>query len=62
MIRPQIPTELANRIEDVIDDAGYASKSELIRHATLEKVEELEEKQDWWQHRDRYQSEETNEE
>ncbi|MFC7059072.1 ribbon-helix-helix domain-containing protein [Halovenus salina] len=39
--RPQIPDELESKIEEVVEPAGYQSKSELVRDAARRKVEEL---------------------
>ena len=39
--RPQIPDELESKIEEVAEPAGYQSKSELVRDAARQKVEEL---------------------
>lgn len=44
-MRPKIPDSLAQRVEAVREDGGYATASELIRDATRERVAELEDRE-----------------
>jgi metal-responsive CopG/Arc/MetJ family transcriptional regulator len=41
-MRPEIPEELAERVQAVHEQGGYACASELIRDATRDRVAELE--------------------
>lgn len=37
----ELPDALAEQVSDAYEDAGYASKSDLIRDATRRRLEEL---------------------
>jgi len=41
-MRPEIPDELANRVESLDDKHGYKSVGEFVREAVREKVTQLE--------------------
>lgn len=39
----EIPDELASDVEDVYEEAGYASRTDFIRDATRRRIDELRE-------------------
>ena len=41
-MRPNIPNSLAERIEEKYEQAGYASKTELVNDAIRRRLEDLE--------------------
>lgn len=45
-MRPRIPDELAEKIDEVADDHGYQSAGEFIRESSRRRLEELQNEND----------------
>lgn len=41
-MRPNIPDSLSEKIEEVYEDAGYASKTEFVNDAVRRRLEDIE--------------------